>query len=236
MTFNISNEDTSTMRLIFDVHQELSRMHLINILIALQISTLMVIFAFICIIATKRDALDAPYTDGFKSTSKLMKRFYYITSRKLAYSISCICLTLLALLVSFSLAFTMYDPYDCVNSVKNGTFALKQEFGKKSNTSDLTTTNNDTLELIVNNEPVTLAKLTRTPEKLHVTSASKTGQAYIRVLKYLRTHHSNIYDVNLVVNLDKTTLTYNDINGKHTIVCYANNKNKTTNNQTILHY
>lgn len=79
MTFNISNEDTSIMRLIFDVHQELSRMHLINILIALQISTLMVIFAFICIIATKRDALDAPYTDGFKSTSKLMKRFYYIT-------------------------------------------------------------------------------------------------------------------------------------------------------------
>src|SRR5699024_6145562 len=172
MTFNISNnisnEDTSIMRLIFDVHQELSRMHLIHILIALQISILMIIFAFICIMGTKRDALDAPYTDRFKSTSKLMKRFYYIASHKLAYSISCICLTLLALLVSFSLAFTMYDPYDYVNSVKNGTFALKNEFGKKSNTTDLTTTNNDTLELMVNNEPVTLAKLTRTPEKLHV--------------------------------------------------------------------
>lgn len=236
MTFNISNEDTSIMRLIFNVHQELSRMHLIHILIALQISILVIIFAFICIIATKHEALDAPYTDRFKSTSKSMNRFYYIASHKLAYSISCICLTLLALLVSFSLAFTMYDPYDCVNSIKNGTFALKQEFGKKSNTTDLTTTNNDTLELMVNNEPVTLAKLMRTPEKLHVTPTSKTGQAYIRILKYLRTHHSNIYDVNLVVNLDKTTLTYNDINGKHTVVCYANNTDKNTNNQTVLHY
>ena len=58
MTFNISNEDTSIMRLIFDVHQELSRMHLIHILIALQISILMIIFAFICIMEAKRDALD----------------------------------------------------------------------------------------------------------------------------------------------------------------------------------
>lgn len=236
MTFNISNEDTSIMRLIFDVHQKLSHMRLIDILIALQIPTLMVIFAFICIIATKRDALDAPYTDGFKSTSELMKRFYYIASHKLEYSISIICLTLLFLLVSFSLAFTMYNPYDCVNSVKNGTFALNQEFGKKSNTTDLTITNTDTLVLMINNEPVTLAKLTRTPETLRFTPASKTGQAYIRILKYLRTHHSNIYDVNLVVDLAKTTLTYNDINGKHTVVCYANNTDKTTNNQTVLHY
>ena len=89
---------------------------------------------------------------------------------------------------------------------------------------------------MVNNEPVTVAKLTPTPEKLHVTPATKTGQAYIRVLKYLRTHHSYIYDVNLVVNLYKESLTYNDINGKHTVVCYANNTNKTTNDQTVLHY
>lgn len=224
------------MRLIFDVHQKLSHMHLINILIALQIFTLMVIFVFICIIATKRDALDAPYTDGFKSTSKLMERFYHIALHKFEYSISIICLTLLFLLVSFSLAFTMYNPYDYVNSVKNGTFALHQEFGKKSNTTDLIITNTDTLALMINNEPVTLAKLTRTPETLRFTPASKTGQAYIRVLEYIRTHKKNMYNVNVNVNLEKTTLTYDDINGKHTIVCYANNKNKTNNNQTVLHY
>lgn len=66
--------------------------------------------------------------------------------------------------------------------------------------------------------------------------ASKTGQAYIRVLEYIRAHKKDMYNVNVNVNLEKTTLTYADINGKHTIVCYANNKNKTNNNQTVLHY
>ena len=68
--------------------------------------------------------------------------------------------------------------------------------------------------------------------------ASKTGKAYLRILTYAKKHKRDIYNPTINVQLDKTTLKYTDINGSHTVVCYANNQNQlnNANYETVLHY
>lgn len=128
------------------------------------------------------------------------------------------------------------NPYLFVNSnIIPGTAIIDKDFGPQSNTEDL---NLDDNKLILNDagDTLLLATASRTHHTLTLKPASKTGKAYLRVLEYARQHKNSMFKPNLTIALDKTTLTYQDINGTQTIVCYANNTNRTTNNKTVLHY
>lgn len=118
-----------------------------------------------------------------------------------------------------------------------GTAILGNEFNSKSNTDDLKLLDNN-ISLHAFHTDIDLLKVSRTYNTLTVKPVSKTGKAYLRVLNYAKKHKRDIYNPTLTVQLDKTTLKYTDINGDHTVVCYANNQNQltNTNHETVLHY
>lgn len=143
------------------------------------------------------------------------------------------------LVLGFIIEISIYlgsNPYSFVNSsIIPGTAIIDKNFGSQSNTEDLDLDGNKLL-LSDAGDTLLLATASRTHHTLTLKPASKTGKAYLRVLEYARQHKKRMFKPNLTVALDKTTLTYQDIDGNHTIVCYANNTNKTTNNKTVLHY
>lgn len=130
------------------------------------------------------------------------------------------------------------NPYVFVNSsIIPGTAIINKEFGSQSNTEDLDLDDNKLL-LSDTGDTLLLATASRTHHTLTLKPASKTGKAYLRILNYAKKHKRDIYNPTLTVQLDKTTLKYTDINGDHTVVCYANNQNQSTNtnHETVLHY
>lgn len=145
------------------------------------------------------------------------------------------------LLVGIIVTISIYlgnNPYSFVNTnIISGTAIVGKDFGSQSNTEDLDLQDNK-VSLHDLNETFLLATASRTHHTLTLTPASKTGKAYLRVLKYAKKHKNKIFEPNLIVALDKTTLTYKDLNGTQTIICYANNTNhaNSTTNKTILHY
>ena len=143
------------------------------------------------------------------------------------------------LVLGFIVSINIYlgtNPYSFVDSnIIPGTAVIDKDFRSQSNTEDLDLDDNKLL-LSDAGDTLLLATASRTHHTLTLKPASKTGKAYLRVLEYARQHKNSMFKPNLTVALDKTTLTYQDINGTQTIVCYANNTNRTTNNKTVLHY
>lgn len=145
------------------------------------------------------------------------------------------------LVLGFIVSINIYlgtNPYSFVDSnIIPGTAVIDKDFGSQSNTEDLDLDDN---KLLLNDSDDTflLTTTSRTRHTLTLKPASKTGKAYLRILNYARKHKRDIYNPTLNVQLDKTTLKYTDINGNHTIVCYANNQNQSTNTNhgTVLHY
>lgn len=118
-----------------------------------------------------------------------------------------------------------------------GTAILGDKFNSKSNTDDLKLLDNN-ISLHAFHTGIELLKVSRTYNTLTVKPVSKTGKAYLRILDYAKQHKHDIYNPTINIQLDKTTLKYMDINGSHTVVCYANNQNQSTNtnHETVLHY
>ena len=130
------------------------------------------------------------------------------------------------------------SPYNYAKSdIIPGTAIIGTDFNSKSNTDDLELLN-DTISLRALHTDIKLLKVSRTYNTLTLKPASKTGKAYLRILTYAKKHKRDIYNPTINVQLDKTTLKYTDINGNHTVVCYANNQNQSTNtnHETVLHY
>lgn len=130
------------------------------------------------------------------------------------------------------------SPYNYAKSdIIPGTAIIGTDFNSKSNTDDLELLN-DTISLRALHTNIELLKVSRTYNTITLKPASKTGKAYLRILTYAKKHKRSIYNPTINVQLDKTTLKYTDINGNHTVVCYANNQNQSTNtnHKTVLHY
>ena len=130
------------------------------------------------------------------------------------------------------------SPYNYAKSdIIPGTAIIGTDFNSKSNTDDLELLN-DTISLRALDTDIELLKVSRTYNTLTLKPTSKTGKAYLRILTYAKKHKRNIYSPTMNIQLDKTTLKYMDINGSHTVVCYANNQNQSanTNYETVLHY
>ena len=130
------------------------------------------------------------------------------------------------------------SPYQYAKSdIIPGTAIIGTEFNSKSNTDDLELLD-DSIALRAFHTDINLLKVSRTYNTLTLKPTSKTGKAYLRILAYAKKHKRNIYSPTINVQLDKTTLKYTDINGNHTVVCYANNQNQLNNAhyETVLHY
>lgn len=130
------------------------------------------------------------------------------------------------------------SPYNYAKSdIIPGTAIIGTDFNSKSNTDDLKLLDNN-IALHAFHTDIELLKVSRTYNTLTLKPTSKTGKAYLRILAYAKKHKRDIYNPTINVQLDKTTLKYTDINGNHTVVCYANNQNQSTNtnHETVLHY
>lgn len=130
------------------------------------------------------------------------------------------------------------SPYtEPAKQITSGNLVINKHFGFNSNDIDVYC-NNNKLILLGYDDDIKLISLNRTFNKITLTPISKTGKAYLRVLAYAKSHKNDMHSPNLTVALDKTTLTYETVNGNQTVVCYASNKAQehNSNNKTVLHY
>lgn len=130
------------------------------------------------------------------------------------------------------------SPYtEPAKQITSGNLVINKHFGFNSNDIDVYC-NNNKLILLGYDDDIKLISLNRTFNKITLTPISKTGKAYLRVLAYAKSHKNDMHSPNLTVALDKTTLTYETVNGNQTVVCYASNKAQehNSNHKTVLHY
>ena len=130
------------------------------------------------------------------------------------------------------------NPYtEPAKQITSGNLVINKHFGFNSNNNDVYRYNNKLILLGYDND-IKLISLNRTFNKITLKPISKTGKAYLRVLAYAKSHKNDMYSPNLTVALDKTTLTYETVNGNQTVVCYASNKAQehNSNHKTVLHY
>ena len=130
------------------------------------------------------------------------------------------------------------NPYtEPANQITSGSLVINKHFGFNSNDSDVYCDKNK-LILLGYDDDIKLISLNRTFNKITLKPISKTGKAYLRVLSYAKSHKNGIHSPNLTVTLDKTTLTYETVDGNQTVVCYASNKAQehNSNHKIILHY
>ena len=130
------------------------------------------------------------------------------------------------------------NPYtEPANQITSGSLVINKHFGFNSNDNDVYSDNNK-LILLGYDDDIELISLNRTFNKITLKPISKTGKAYLRVLAYAKSHKNDMHSPNLTVALDKTTLTYETVDGNQTVVCYASNKAQehNSNHKTVLHY
>lgn len=130
------------------------------------------------------------------------------------------------------------SPYtEPAKQITSGNLVINKHFGFNSNDNDVYRDNNK-LILLGYDDDIKLISLNRTFNKITLKPISKTGKAYLRVLAYAKSHKNDMHSPNLTVALDKTTLTYETVNGNQTVVCYASNKAQehNSNHKTVLHY
>ena len=130
------------------------------------------------------------------------------------------------------------SPYtEPAEQITSGNLVINKHFGFNSNDNDVYCDNNK-LILLGYDDDIKLISLNRTFNKITLKPISKTGKAYLRVLAYAKSHKNDMHSPNLTVALDKTTLTYETVNGNQSVVCYASNKAQehNSNHKTVLHY
>ena len=91
-----------------------------------------------------------------------------------------------------------------------------------------------------NSDHVTIAKLQYYPNqhKIVFEPLNKTGKAYVRVVRYLDKlkRHEHLANIKIDASLSSTRADFETINGKRSIICYANNKGVSNNSIKVLRY
>lgn len=236
MTFKITYQDSNMKTLsnwFYDLKMKIYQSHLTDLMGLLSILLITaLIFAFMAILfkeAKNNENQSKPFLKK-QLCGETLKTWIHVF-------LGGGTLLLVGIIVTISI-YLGNNPYSFVNAnIIPGTAVVGKDFGSQSNTEDLILQDNK-LSLHDLDDTFLLATASRTRHTLTLKPASKTGKAYLRVLKYAKKHKNTMFEPNLIVALDKTTLTYKDINGTQTIVCYANNTNHTnsTSNKTVLHY
>lgn len=217
MTFDLNNANSSLFKhLLYNIQMELYQAHLlwINIPIALIVILISGYLLIKVITADKQD----------------------ITFKAQLLTVATTIFTGIAILAFVDKATN--SPYtEPATQITSGSLVINKHFGFNSNDNDVYYDNNK-LILLGYDDDIKLISLNRTFNKITLKPISKTGKAYLRVLAYAKSHKNGMYSPNLTVALDKTTLTYETVNGNQTVVCYASNKAQehNSNHKTVLHY
>lgn len=217
MTFDLNNANSSLFKhLLYNIQMELYQAHLlwINIPIALIVILISGYLLIKVITADKQD----------------------ITFKAQLLTVATTIFTGIAILAFVDKATN--SPYtEPTKQITSGNLVINKHFGFNSNDNDVYLDNNK-LILLGYDDDIKLISLNRTFNKITLKPISKTGKAYLRVLAYAKSHKNDMHSPNLTVALDKTTLTYETVNGNQTVVCYASNKAQehNSNHKTVLHY
>lgn len=238
MQFDLNIKDTWFQHLVYSFNVDVNNLNLGNLIFCILLLLMVVFTIFLLLLAYFRDAIKSHNQINVKTS--FLRFIKNIASNKYKTNIFGSFNVVMLVIILFSMILLVKPMYSTIiDSITDGTLVYDHQFDRyDSNFYDLKSNddNKQQLTLSYGDASIPIANAKRTFNTLTLKPASKTGQAYIRVLEYIRTHKKDMYNVNVNVDLEKTTLTYADINGKHTVVCYANNKNKTSNNRTVLHY
>lgn len=227
----------NTVKILYDLKMKIYSLHLRGLTGIIFFAILAIlILTLIAIIYDDANDNESQQTTRKSSIKLLEKMIFRVTLRNWLQTIIGVGVTFLLGTTIMIGIYLEDNPYAFVdNEITLGTAVIDKDFGSQSNTNDLNVDDNK-LFLSDSDDTFLLATASRTQHTLTLKPASKTGKAYLRVLEYARKHKNSMFKPNLTVALDKTTLTYKSIDGNQTIVCYANNTNKTVNNTTVLHY
>lgn len=94
-----------------------------------------------------------------------------------------------------------------------------------------------------NSDHVTIAKIAKlqyypNQHKIVFEPLNKTGKAYMCVVTYLNKlkRHEHIVNIKIDASLSSTRADFETINGKQSVICYANNKGVNSNSIKVLRY
>lgn len=113
---------------------------------------------------------------------------------------------------------------------------IEQGFGTNGdNLADYLRLNENT-----NSDQLTIAKLQYYPNqnKIVFEPLNKTGKAYVCVVRYLDKlkQHEHLANIKIDASLSSTRADFETINGKQSVICYANNKGVNSDSIKVLRY
>ena len=240
MTFDLNNANSNLFKhMLYNIQMKLYQAHLlwINIPIAL-IVILISGYLLIKIVTADNQDPTKSHTKLEQNNSFRNNLTYALATNFKIHILACIATIFTGIVILAFVDKATNNPYiDPADQITSGNLVINKEFGFNSNYTDMHCENNK-LILLGYDDDIKLISLNRTFNKITLKPISKTGKAYLRVLAYAKSHKNGMHSPNLNVELGKTTLKYTDINGSHTVVCYANNQNQSanTNHETVLHY
>lgn len=240
MTFDLNNANASLFKhLLYNIQMKLYQAHLlwINIPIAL-IVILISGYLLIKIVTADNQDLTKLHTKLEQNNSFRNNLTYTLATNFKIQILACIATIFTSIVILGFADKAINNPYtEPAKQITSGNLVINKHFGFNSNYTDMHSENNKLILLGYDND-IKLISLNRTFNKITLKPISKTGKAYLRILAYAKKHKRSIYNPTINIQLNKTTLKYTDIDGNHTVVCYANNQNQSTktNHETVLHY
>lgn len=240
MTFDLNNANSSLFKhLLYNIQMKLYQAHLlwINIPIAL-IVILISGYLLIKIVTTNNQDPTKLHTKLEQNNSFRNNLAYTLATNFKVQILAYIATIFTGIIILAFVGKATNSPYtEPATQITSGSLVINKHFGFNSNDNDVYCDNNK-LILLGYDDDIKLISLNRTFNKITLKPTSKTGKVYLRILAYAKKHKHDIYNPTINIQLDKTTLKYTNIDGSHTVVCYANNQNQSTNTnyETVLHY
>ncbi|MDY2786664.1 MAG: hypothetical protein SOT72_03595 [Lactobacillus amylovorus] len=240
MTFDLNNANSNLFKhLLYNIQMKLYQAHLlwINIPIAL-IVILISGYLLIKIVTAGNQDPTKLHTKLEQNNSFRNNLAYTLATNFKVQILAYIATVFTGIAILAFVGKATNSPYtEPATQITSGNLVINKHFGFNSNDNDVYY-NNNKLILLGYDDDIKLISLNRTFNKITLKPISKTGKAYLRVLAYAKSHKNDMHSPNLTVALDKTTLTYETVNGNQTVVCYASNKAQehNSNHKTVLHY
>ena len=240
MTFDLNNANSNLfIHLIYNIQTKLYQAHLLWIYIPIGLIVILVSgYLLIKIVTADNQDPTKLHTKLEQNNSFRNNLTYTLATNFKIHILACIATIFTGIAILAFVDEATNNPYtEPANQITSGNLVINKHFGFNSNDTDVYCENNK-LILLGYDDDIKLISLNRTFNKITLKPTSKTGKAYLRVLAYAKSHKNDMHSPNLTVALDKTTLTYETVNGNQTVVCYASNKAQehNSNHKTILHY
>lgn len=240
MTFDLNNANSSLFKhLLYNIQMKLYQAHLLWINIPITLIVILISgYLLIKIVTTDNQDPTKLHTKLEQNNSFRNNLAYTLATNFKVQILACITTIFTGIVILAFVDKATNNPYtEPANQITSGNLVINKHFGFNSNDNDVYLDNNK-LILLGYDDDIKLISLNRTFNKITLKPISKTGKAYLRVLAYAKSHKNDMYSPNLTVTLDKTTLTYETVNGNQTVVCYASNKAQehNSNHKTVLHY